>query len=357
MKKSSRTKAGLIEEIGFLKERIKELEQSESERKQVEKRLLREKAFSDMLLDALHETVFLYESATGKPLRWNKRFVEMSGYHDEEIAGMRAPDDFYKKDLNRTKDASTLLSFTRNGTVEMSLITKQGAHIPFEYSETAIISPDGNPLILSIGRDLTRRKRTEEALRSSEKRYRVLSILDNLTQLYNYRHFYHQLKMETNRVNRYGQPLTLLLLDLDGFKAFNDAYGHVEGDKVLQRFGQVVRRCLRQTDSAYRYGGDEFTVLLPMTTTEEGLVTAERIRTEFKNENLSPAPGKDVHLTISAGIAQYEPREDIKVFVHRVDQLMYSAKKYSKDRVYSDLYLRDSSMNDAPFNPEQVVTL
>ncbi|MCX5839079.1 MAG: diguanylate cyclase [Deltaproteobacteria bacterium] len=182
------------------------------------------------------------------------------------------------------------------------------------------------------------RMRVEEALRASEERYRELSIVDDLTQLYNSRHFHFQLKIEMDRSNRYEQPLTLLLLDLDNFKAFNDAYGHVEGDQVLIRLGQVVKRCLRQTDSAYRYGGEEFTILLPMATSEDGAVTAERIRTEFKKENFSPAPGRDVHVTVSIGLAQYKPEEDMKAFVNRVDHLMYQAKKNGKDRVCPESY-------------------
>jgi diguanylate cyclase (GGDEF)-like protein len=122
------------------------------------------------------------------------------------------------------------------------------------------------------------------------------------------------------------------MLDLDNFKAFNDAYGHVKGDQVLMRIGQVLKRCLRETDFAYRYGGEEFTILLPMTTSADGAVTAERIRTEFKKEAFSPAPGQDVHVTVSIGIAQYKQQEEMKAFVHRVDQLMYQAKKNGKDR-------------------------
>ncbi|MBN2437927.1 MAG: diguanylate cyclase [Deltaproteobacteria bacterium] len=185
-------------------------------------------------------------------------------------------------------------------------------------------------------RESTDRKRAEEALRESEKRYRELSIVDDLTQLYNSRHFYLQLKIELNRSTRYEQPLTLLLLDLDDFKAFNDTYGHVEGDQVLRRLGQVVKRCLRETDFAFRYGGEEFTILLPMTTGRDAAVTAERIRAELKEEIFSPVPGQDVHVTVSIGLGQYKPREDIKTFVHRVDQLMYQAKKNGKDRVCSE---------------------
>jgi diguanylate cyclase (GGDEF)-like protein len=173
----------------------------------------------------------------------------------------------------------------------------------------------------------------KKTLTESENRYRELSIVDDLTRLYNSRHFYSQLEIELGRSNRYQQPLTLLLLDLDSFKVFNDTYGHVEGDQVLIRFGQVVKRCLRKTDFACRYGGEEFTIILPMTTSADGANVAERIRKEFKNEAFSPAPGQEVHVTASIGLAQYKAQEEMKAFVHRVDQLMYQGKKNGKDRV------------------------
>ena len=90
------------------------------------------------------------------------------------------------------------------------------------------------------------------------------------------------------------------------------------------------------TDSAYRYGGEEFTILLPMTTSVDGAVTAERIRSEFKKEHFSRIPDQDAHMTVSIGLAQYKFQEDMKAFVNRVVQLMYQAKKNGKDRVCSE---------------------
>ena len=187
--------------------------------------------------------------------------------------------------------------------------------------------------IMGLTRDITERKKVEDALQESDRRYRELSIIDDLTQLYNSRHFYAQLQREVERSNRYEQPLSLLMLDLDNFKMFNDKYGHVEGDNVLSRLGQVVKRCLRETDSAYRYGGEEFMIMLPMTMSDDGIVTAKRIQTELRKEAFSPALDQEVYMTVSIGLAQYKPKEEMKAFVHRVDQLMYQAKKNGRDRI------------------------
>jgi diguanylate cyclase (GGDEF)-like protein len=228
--------------------------------------------------------------------------------------------------------------------VDWQIIGKDGDKRDIEASVSLLQDSSGKPTgFRGILRDVTNRKKADsqreamlEALRDSEKRYLELSIIDDLTQLYNSRHFYAQLENEIERSNRYEQPLTLLLMDLDKFKAFNDAYGHVEGDYVLSRLGQVIKRCLRETDSAYRYGGEEFTIMLPMTTSEEGIVTAKRIQTELRKEAFSPVLGQEVYLTISIGLAQYKPKEEMKAFVHRVDQLMYKGKKNGKGRICSD---------------------
>jgi len=185
----------------------------------------------------------------------------------------------------------------------------------------------------ALQREIDGHKKTEEALRQSESRYMELSITDDLTGLYNQRHFYNLLQAEIERTERYGRPLSLLLLDIDDFKRFNDAYGHMEGDRVLERIGATIQRCIRRTDWAFRYGGEEFTVFMPETERDQAEVVAERIRTEYAAERFRPVPGCEEAKTVSIGITGYRYGEDMKDFINRADRLMYEAKRRGKNRI------------------------
>jgi diguanylate cyclase (GGDEF)-like protein/PAS domain S-box-containing protein len=278
----------------------------------------------------------------------NASTISITGYEEKEIIGKH-----YQAFIHPDSRDEAINFFGRqfkkrlqNTYSEYPIITKDG-HEVWIGQNTQLIVEDGKVTgFQAVSRDITERKWLEKEVKDSEERYRELSIIDDLTQLYNSRHFYHQLKMEIDRLDRHEQPLTILLIDLDDFKAFNDTYGHIEGDQILLRLGQVIKRCLRKADSAYRYGGEEFTVILPMTTCEEGIVNAERIREELKKENFSPSPGKQVHLTVSIGLAQYKKKEDMKAFVNRADHLMYQGKKNGKDRICSESYPQERRINE-----------
>ena len=276
-----------------------------TERKETEGALRESEKKYRNILESIQEGYFELDLA-GNYTFVNEANCRFLGYTKEELVGMNYRQHTDEESAKKLYQPYRELYRTGKPieTLEVESFRKDGIKVIYETSVSLIRDSEGNPIgFRGISRDITERKRAEDALRESEKRYHELSIVDDLTQLYNSRHFYFQLKSELDRSNRYEQPLTLLLLDLDNFKAFNDAYGHVEGHQVLWRLGQVVKRCLRETDFAFRYGGEEFTILLPMTTSADGAVTAERIRIEFKQETFSPAPGQDVHVTVSIGLA------------------------------------------------------
>jgi diguanylate cyclase (GGDEF)-like protein len=194
-------------------------------------------------------------------------------------------------------------------------------------------------LILRIKRVLRERRLAKDRAQMLIK-LKQLAITDGLTKLYNSRYFYTQLEMEIDRMNRYNHPLSLLLLDIDNFKMFNDTYGHLDGDKVMIRLGETIKNCLRDMDTAYRYGGEEFTVLLPETTIDEAVTVAQRIQTKLLSEEFVSMNGEKNRITLSVGITEYSPKEDLAGFIARADKAMYLSKDRGKNTI-SVLHSKD----------------
>jgi two-component system cell cycle response regulator len=180
--------------------------------------------------------------------------------------------------------------------------------------------------------DITKRVEAEEALKESEKRYRELSRVDELTGLFNKRYFNRVLDDEIKRVERNGQPLSLIMMDIDNFKHHNDTYGHADGDKVLAQLGTILSSSIRTTDLACRYGGEEFVIILPSTAGEGGALLAERIRKKFAEKSFYPTPEEKVNKTLSLGITQFVPGDNIESFVKRADANLYKAKSKGKNQ-------------------------
>lgn len=174
-------------------------------------------------------------------------------------------------------------------------------------------------------------KRTEE-LGEANRRLEQLVRTDALTGIANRRYFVEQAEVEIERARRGSLPLSLLMIDLDHFKAINDTWGHAAGDVVLQNFAEVAAGSLRVGDQFARLGGEEFSILLPNTSAEGAQDAAQRIVEVARNQTVV-CDGNSIRYTVSIGVAMMRENENLDVMMSRADAAMYRAKQQGRDRV------------------------
>lgn len=166
------------------------------------------------------------------------------------------------------------------------------------------------------------------------ERVEKLSITDSLTGLFNHRYFYERLSEEISRAGRFGNSLSLIMLDIDNFKNFNDTYGHQAGDTVLNTVSRIIQDNVRAIDVASRYGGEEIAIILPGTDIEGAIIIAERIRVSIREYELKMNQDNTVHITVSIGLVCYPVDATIKSeLVRKADQALYWVKHHGKDGV------------------------
>ncbi len=274
------------------------------------------------LFEAVNDAIF-FLNPKGYFSTFNRMFLKMTGYTEKEIRS------FHFSKIIHPDDLPMMLNDNQKAI--------RGEYAPERYTfrlinkEEKVIYVEGNFRrlkeknvvvgILAVLRDVTEKIRLEKELLE-------LSITDGLTGLHNQRHFYNELDKEMERSKRQHLTLSLLLFDLDDFKAFNDIHGHLEGDRVLRSVSQAVLKSIRRMDSAYRYGGDEFTVILPGATQNEGAQVAERIKKSFENTPYLQ------QIKLSIGLVEFDPQYDLTNFVKHADEAMYTAKKMGGNQIY-----------------------
>jgi len=165
-----------------------------------------------------------------------------------------------------------------------------------------------------------------------EEKLRTLSRTDPLTKIDNRYRFNQTLNEEIRRVNRYQGDLSIIMFDIDHFKAVNDTHGHDVGDRVLVSIAQLVENMIRDIDSFARWGGEEFIILTPNNDIDGATMLAERIRKTIELTDFAPVKT----LTSSFGVVQYKPGEEKTSFLKRVDNALYAAKYQGRNRVMND---------------------
>lgn len=285
------------------------------------------RAMAEASLDAL-----ITLNRDDKILFWSPAAEKMFGWTSKEVLGLKlhqliVPERYRE----RAYKGLELFSKTGNGRFidkpqEVTAVRKDGVEFPADLSVAPFRLGDDYFAQGSI-RDASVRKENEKWLK-------YLATTDELTGLKNRRYFFERGQEEVRRSKRYQEPLTLIIFDIDHFKAINDNYGHDAGDKVLIQLAQTLSPLMREHDILGRHGGEEFTILLPHTPKEGAALVAERVRYQIEKNVMELDDDQQIRYTISLGVAQLD--DTISTFdslINTADKALYEAKETGRNRV------------------------
>ena len=245
-----------------------------------------------------------------KRLRPETLVVIMSAYVsiDSAIAALKA--GAYDYLIKPFEDLELIVSVVRRAMENIALIKER------------------NSLVVHL-------KKSNKALKELSRRFRDLAIRDGLTGLYNHGYLLDALAGEVARAVRYDRHLSVIFLDVDHFKQFNDQFGHQRGDMVLRQVSQILKDEIRKTDIAARYGGEEFVLILPETSKKDAFVVAEKVRKAVQESIANDVADEGpTTVTISAGVASYmEDGTDATELIAKADAAVYTAKNDGRNAV------------------------
>jgi len=291
-------------------------------------------ARNQLLLNSAGEGIY-GTNAQGHCVFINPAALDMLGYRLEDVLGQDQHRLFHHHRANGQPypHAECPIHLTlRDGLrrdVEDAFIRRNGEYFDVHLAVTATLEDDRITGAVVVFSDITQRKLMEAELNH-------LASTDTLTGIANRRHFMERFAMELERVRRYGNPATLLMLDLDHFKRINDQYGHATGDRVLRHFTDQARQLLRKVDVCGRLGGEEFGILLPDTELAGASEFAERLRRQVA-ETPCEGPGEPIAYTVSIGLTDCDHGAiDADQILAKADRALYRAKASGRNRIAID---------------------
>ncbi len=304
-------------------------------RKRSEERLRRSERFLNMIFDSIRDPFCIFDSEF-HIIRVNRAYGLLKGKRDDELIGRKCYEIFENR--NAVCESCVVdQSFQSKDPCakEKQITILNGNPIWVEIYTYPIVDENGNVThVIEYTRDITERKKAEQVKRRLIESLEHLSNTDSLTGLTNRRALTDSLIYEVDRARRYGSDLSLILCDIDSFKAINDTYGHDAGDRALQIISETLKAQLRKADIAGRYGGDEFMLILPETSLEGAENLADKLLAVVRTTALQIPAGLAVPLSISIGVAGLQTSDGtVDALVKRADKALYSSKQRGRNCV------------------------
>lgn len=314
---------GVMAGINMLGE---ELQASVAENKRVQQALSESEALLRTIFDTVQDGIILADASTRRFRMVNDSICRMLGYSRDELLELGVEDIHPEKDIaNVARQIERQIKREISVAPNLPVKRKDGTVFYADINATPM-QVKGALYLLGVFRDITERKRAEEA--------EELASRDSLTNLYNHRTFYTLLKDEIVRAQRFSRPVSLLMLDIDHFKRVNDTHGHQAGDTIIKGLSDLLQQQARAIDRVCRYGGEEFTVILPETEATVALQVAERIRAGAERQSFDIGGGKTTGITISIGVATYPQHANaLNELVKATDVALYAAKEGGRNQV------------------------
>ena len=287
------------------------------------------------VVDRLSEGVFLLDVRTKAVLETNSAALQLYGYTAAEMAGATLYDLATHSPASVDANCERILDKGRHNVGRRKHRRKDGSVIDVELS-ASLVYHGGRQVFCVVARDVTEQQQHEERLLEYQRelegvngKLRALAVTDGLTGIKNRAAFDDRFAEEFDRARRNGRVLSVLMLDVDRFKQYNDAFGHPSGDEVLRAVARLLQRTARQTDFVARYGGEEFAVLLPDTDRDGAMSLAERFRQAVKENEWTQRA-----ITISVGAASLnEDTTNPLALLNEADEALYRSKDRGRDRV------------------------
>lgn len=279
--------------------------------------------------------IFTYVSPTAK---------ESIGYEPDELIGKSI------LDIVTTESKMELLYYWKkrlesriNGKYDKVILydvqieSKEGKIIWHEVSVKPVFEDQSFLGYIGTSRDISEKKALDnkitkyiKELKEKNSKLDELATLDMLTGAYNRRKFEYYVKECIEKNEKYGSPFSITIFDIDHFKRINDSYGHKKGDQILQEISAIVKRALRDTDRLFRWGGDEFIILLPDITLKNAYKVAKKVRSTIEKYDFG-IQSKEV--TVSLGLGEYKIGENLDQFVSRADTVLLEAKANGRNKI------------------------